>query len=61
MNNGSREDSSVPSSSSTSPVTSELEQQGQMEIFQRINEILQDNSAEENMPQENGKLLLPIV
>lgn len=40
--------SSAPSSSSTSPVTSDLEHQ-QGEIFQRINELLQDPCADDNL------------
>ncbi|XP_059485114.1 cytoplasmic polyadenylation element-binding protein 1 isoform X2 [Neocloeon triangulifer] len=40
--------SSAPSSSSTSPVTSDLEHQ-QGEIFQRINELLQDPCAEDSL------------
>jgi len=48
--------SSAPSSSSTSPVTSDLEHQ-QGEIFQRINELLQDPCAEDNLssPDYHGR------
>ncbi|CAB3387976.1 Hypothetical predicted protein [Cloeon dipterum] len=45
---GHESSSSAPSSSSTSPVTSDLEHQ-QGEIFQRINELLQDPCAEDSL------------